>query len=110
MAYGDRLVAEVGAVDAVVDTVGGQALAQSACLVRDPARLVSITDAQAVLRHGGRYVFVRPDGAGLARLGELAETGALRIEVQQEFPLAAAADAHRLIQDGHVRGKLVLTV
>jgi len=110
VAYGDRLVAEVGAVDAVVDTVGGQALAQSACLVRDPARLVSITDAQAVLRHGGRYVFVRPDGAGLARLGELAETGALRIEVQQEFPLAAAADAHRLIQDGHVRGKLVLTV
>ena len=110
VAYGDRLVAEVGAVDAVVDTVGGQALAQSACLVRDPARLVSITDAQAVLRHGGRYVFVRPDGPGLARLGELAETGALRIEVQQEFPLAAAADAHRLIQDGHVRGKLVLTV
>jgi NADPH:quinone reductase-like Zn-dependent oxidoreductase len=30
--------------------------------------------------------------------------------VQQSFPLERAADAHALLEDGHVRGKLVLTV
>ncbi|OLB75127.1 MAG: alcohol dehydrogenase [Actinobacteria bacterium 13_2_20CM_2_71_6] len=115
--YGAGLVEEVaalvgddGRVDAVLDTVGGDTLVQSLRLVRDPARHVSITDAQRVQAQGGRYVFVRPDGAGLARLADLAESGALTVEVQQEFPLAQAADAHRLIQTGHVRGKLVLSV
>jgi NADPH:quinone reductase-like Zn-dependent oxidoreductase len=34
----------------------------------------------------------------------------LRVEVQQTFPLAQAVDAHRLLEGGHVRGKVVLTV
>ena len=117
VAYGAGLVDEVaalvggdGRVDAVLDTVGGEALAQSARLVRDPRRHVSIIDPQRVRAQGGRYVFVRPDGPGLARLADLAASGALRVEVQREFPLAEAADAHRLSQTGHVRGKLVLSV
>jgi NADPH:quinone reductase-like Zn-dependent oxidoreductase len=32
------------------------------------------------------------------------------VEVEREFPLAEAADPHRLPEAGHVRGKLVLTV
>ena len=79
-------------------------------LVRDPARVASIVDAAHVLVHGGRYVFVRPDGAQLARLAELADRGALTVEVERELPLTEAADAQRLSQDGHVRGKLVLSV
>jgi NADPH:quinone reductase-like Zn-dependent oxidoreductase len=115
--YGPRLVDEVAAlaggdwrVDAALDTVGGEALTQSFRLVRDPARVVSIVDAVHGLALGGRYVFVRPDGAQLARLAELADCGQLAVEVDQELPLAEAADAHRLSQDGHVRGKLVLSV
>lgn len=115
LAYGDGLVEEVarlvgrdGRVDAVVDTVGGTATEQSARLVREPTRHVSIANAQAVHAQGGRYVFVRPDGLGLSHLAELTERGALRVEVAREFPLAEAARAHELIQGGHVRGKLVL--
>jgi NADPH:quinone reductase-like Zn-dependent oxidoreductase len=115
VSYGDdlvdtvaRLVGGDGRVDAVFDTIGGTATEQSARLVREPARHVSITNAQAVHAQGGRYVFVRPDGVGLSHLAELAERGALRVEVAREFPLAEAARAHELIQGGHVRGKLVL--
>jgi NADPH:quinone reductase-like Zn-dependent oxidoreductase len=117
VSYGDSLVDEVtalvggdGRVDAVFDTVGGTALEQSARLVREAERHVSITDAQTVHAQGGRYVFVRPDGLGLSHLAELAERGALRVEVAREFPLAEAAHAHEVQQGGHVRGKLVLTV
>jgi NADPH:quinone reductase-like Zn-dependent oxidoreductase len=115
--YGDGLPARVaelvggdGRVDAALDFVGGLALAQSAALVRDPARHVSIVDANGVLGQGGRYVFVKPDAARLAWLGELAAAGQLRVEVQQAFPLERAAEAHRLVQGGHVRGKVVLTL
>ncbi len=114
--YGDGLperVAELvggdGRVDVVVDLVGGQALEQSVELVRDASRHVSIVDPERVLAQGGRYVFVRPDSNQLGWLGELIDQGRLRVVVQRTFPLAQAAEAHRLAQEGHVRGKLVLT-
>ncbi|GIH17405.1 NADP-dependent oxidoreductase [Rugosimonospora africana] len=105
-----QLVGGDGKVDAAVDYIGGEALAQSLLVVRDPARHGSIVDSRGVLDQGGRYTFVRPDGDGLAYLGTLVAEGALRIEVAQEFPLAQAADAQRLVAGGHVRGKVVLTV
>jgi NADPH:quinone reductase-like Zn-dependent oxidoreductase len=117
--YGDGLEARVvelaggdGKVDVALDFVPGssEALDASARLVRDPARLVSIGDPAKVRGLGGRYVFVRADSQQLTWLGELADAGALRVEVQQTFPLEAAADAHRLLAAGHVRGKLVLEV
>ena len=98
-----------GRVDAVLDYVGGRALEQSPELVRDPGRQVSIIDP-GVREQGGRYVFVRPESAQLTWLGGLAASGDLRVEIAREFPLAEAARAHRLLEEGHVRGKLVLTV
>jgi NADPH2:quinone reductase len=41
---------------------------------------------------------------------EHCERGDLRIEVAETFPLELAADAHRRIEEGHTRGKLVLTM
>ncbi|MET8630075.1 zinc-binding dehydrogenase [Kitasatospora sp. NPDC004669] len=37
------------------------------------------------------------------------EAGALRLEVAEALPLERAAEAHRLVATGHVRGKVVLT-
>jgi len=85
-----------------------QALAASPALVHDPARHVSVVDPATVLEQGGRYVFVRPDAEGLAWLAERAADGRITVEIQQVFDLAAAPDAHRLLEEGHVRGKLVL--
>ncbi len=98
-----------GRVDVVLDLVGGDALRQPPALVRNPARHASIVDP-AVKEQGGRYVFVRPSGEQLETLGGLAEVGRLRVQVAREVPLAEAADAHRLQEEGHVRGKIVLTV
>jgi NADPH:quinone reductase-like Zn-dependent oxidoreductase len=36
--------------------------------------------------------------------------GTIRPLIAQSFPFERAADAHRLSEEGHVRGKLVLTV
>jgi len=57
------------------------------------------------------YIFVRPSGYDLGEhITPLVQAGGLRVHVQERFPLERAADAHERIEDGHVRGKLVLTL
>jgi NADPH:quinone reductase-like Zn-dependent oxidoreductase len=97
-------------VDAVLDLVGGPALEDAPKQVRDSARIASIVDAQTALAQGGRYVFVRPDRDGLDALARLADEGRLRVEVARVMPLDEIADAHRLSEEGHVRGKVVVTI
>jgi enoyl reductase len=54
----------------------------------------------------------RPTGersaAKLAELTRLHGEGRLRIVVQAAFPLVEASAAHREVEAGHVRGKVVL--
>jgi NADPH:quinone reductase-like Zn-dependent oxidoreductase len=52
----------------------------------------------------------QPSGADLTHLAGLLDAGSLRAAVARTFPLEAAADAHRLLEGGHVRGKLVIVV
>ncbi|MFJ4084105.1 NADP-dependent oxidoreductase [Streptomyces iakyrus] len=96
-------------VDAVFDTVGGDALKVSANLLAPEGRLVSIADND-VVNYGGRYYFVRPVAQDLQRLADLAEQGVVSVHVDATFPLERAADAHRLNQEGRTRGKIVVTV
>lgn len=97
-------------VDAAVDYIGGDAITQSAALAKNSARTASNVDPKAIAEVGGLYCFVHPDSIQLATLTCLVADGTVVVEVQQSLPLDQAADAHRLQEEGHVRGKLVLTV
>jgi NADPH:quinone reductase-like Zn-dependent oxidoreductase len=46
----------------------------------------------------------------LAQIGDLIESGRFSLLVGQTFPLTDIADAHRVGEEGHVRGKLVLLI
>ncbi|MER7332145.1 MULTISPECIES: zinc-binding dehydrogenase [unclassified Micromonospora] len=72
--------------------------------------MISTADPEHVARLGGSYVFVKPSSADLSLLGGLVDAGRLTVHVARTFPLAQAADAHRLVETGHVRGKVVLEV
>jgi NADPH:quinone reductase-like Zn-dependent oxidoreductase len=96
-------------VDAVLDLVGGDTLADAPQQVKDPSRIVSIVDP-VVNEMGGRYVFVRPDQHDLEELARMADAGQLRVPIAKAFPLEQLADAHRLVAGGHVRGKVVITL
>jgi NADPH:quinone reductase-like Zn-dependent oxidoreductase len=50
------------------------------------------------------------DPGAMNRLGQLVERGVLTPRVSRVFPLEQAADAHRLLETGGVRGRLVLEV
>jgi enoyl reductase len=47
--------------------------------------------------------------ARLAELAQLHTDGTLRIHIERAYPFAEAAQAHRDVETGHVRGKIVLT-
>lgn len=112
--YGEGLAERVRGiapegVDAVFDTVGGETLKVSAQLLAPGGRLASIADPD-VTEYGGRYWFVRPDAEDLTKLARLADQGAVSVHVDRTFPLERTAEAQRLSQEGHARGKIVVTV
>ncbi len=53
---------------------------------------------------------VRANGAQLAQLGGLIEDGTIRVAIDSTFPLQDAQAAHKRAAEGHLRGKIVLTV
>ncbi|MFJ6443172.1 NADP-dependent oxidoreductase [Streptomyces sp. NPDC091649] len=115
VAYGNGLVERVRelapeGVDAVFDASGRGALPASIELRGGTTdRIVTIADGNAAelgvaFSSGGGG----PSAERLAEHARLAESGELRVEIAQVFPLADAASAHSLSEGGHVRGKLVL--
>lgn len=53
---------------------------------------------------------VKPRGGELEKIGALIEVGKVRPVVEKVFSLEQIADAHRLSEQGHVRGKLAVEV
>jgi enoyl reductase len=118
VSYGQGLADRVRAaaprgVDTALDAAGSpEALPASLSLVADKQRIGTIAwQAQAAADElGVRRLFTEPNAAQLGELLDLCSAGTLRVEVQQTYPLEEAAEAHRVIQAGHVRGKLVFTI
>lgn len=114
VAYGDGLTDRVRAaapdgVDVALDASGTEpALHASLALVDDRDRIGTVAFQPAADRLGVRRLSTERSATRLAELTELSAAGRLRVTIQQAYPLAEAAAAHRAIETGHVRGKLVL--
>ena len=98
-----------GRVDAVFDVAGKTPVEELISLVPEPSQVLSIANfaaAQAGARVTGGGADSHPMEA-LALVAELLAQNKLVIKVQT-FPFHRAAEAYRISQAGHVRGKLVL--
>jgi NADPH:quinone reductase-like Zn-dependent oxidoreductase len=108
-----RLLADSGA-DAALDLFGAEDREQAFASLRPGGRLASVAQPPPEPRDGHHevhYIFVRPSGYDLGEhITPLIAEGGLRPHVEATFPLENAAEAHERIEQGHVRGKLVLTV
>ncbi|GAB3193180.1 NADP-dependent oxidoreductase [Nesterenkonia suensis] len=113
LTYGEGLEERVrelapAGVTAVADFAGG-VLQQTLAVLAEGGRHVSIADP-AVEEHGGRWVWVRPDGQKLAQLLTKVADGTLRVEIDRHVPLEQAAEAMRHNQSGDGSGKIILDV
>ena len=106
----DRVRAAAGGrVDAVFDVAGKTPIEELIRLVSEPSEVLSIanfTAAQAGARVTGGDADSSPMQA-LAEVAVLLAQNKLVIKVQT-YPFGRAAEAYRISQSGHVRGKLVL--
>jgi NADPH:quinone reductase-like Zn-dependent oxidoreductase len=110
----DRQVSDLDSVIDFTGRYGERSLAvmrPGATLVSVPSgvkpELVELADSQHKRATG---ILVEPDPVGLAGLCDLIEQGKLEVEVGEVFDLERAADAHRVAEDSHGAGKIVLRV
>lgn len=103
-------------VDVVIDTVGGDVLANSYGLLRRGGTLVTMAGQPDEEIARARGIKVESPGraaeAGpiLRQIGDLLETGQIKPVVGKVMPLAAASQAQALSETGHGRGHVVLHV
>ena len=55
-------------------------------------------------------LLAKPDNADLAFVKQLLETGKIVPVIDRRYPLSETADALRYLEEGHARGKVVMTV
>jgi NADPH2:quinone reductase len=113
---GQALALAGGPVDAIAALVGGPHLAAAFGALRPGGQIASIAtpdldidqllDANITF-HG---VLIGDDGDRTRRLAAQLADGSLRAVVSHELPLGEAAQAHRILEQGHAGGKIVLRV
>ncbi len=102
-------------IDLVFDMIGGETQVKSLTVLKPGGILVStvgIRDMEALQAkgiHGEQYMAKSlPDQ--LKQLAELIDAGKIKPVIAQVMPLKDAARAHRISEEGHTRGKIVLKV
>jgi NADPH:quinone reductase-like Zn-dependent oxidoreductase len=116
VAYGDgvadRIRQVAGQVDAFIDTVGADYIELALELGVEPSRIDTIVRFDAVAQYG-----IKAEGSAagasasvLAELAGLIVKGELEVPIARTFPLSGVQDAYRYLAQGHVRGKVILTV
>jgi NADPH:quinone reductase-like Zn-dependent oxidoreductase len=105
----------ISGCDAVFDTVGGDVAQQSFAVLRPGGRAAFIASgAQAPKPERGDVTSLRPAigraRAPLERIADLVAAGIVRPPEVKLFRLSQAAEAHRVSEGRHFRGKLVFAV
>jgi NADPH:quinone reductase-like Zn-dependent oxidoreductase len=102
-------------IDLVFDTIGGETQAKSIKVMKHGAILVSTVGIQgkealnAKGIHGVQYM-AQSIPEQLRLLAHLIDTRKIRPVIARIMPLKEAPEAHRISEEGHTRGKIVLKV
>ena len=107
--------AKLSDIDLVIDTRGGKVQQDSIKVLKPHGVLVStvgIQDPEALKAKDirGAAFMAQSLPSDLGQIAELIDSGVVIPVVSRIFPLEQAADAQRLVESGHTRGKVVLQV
>ncbi|NGO13534.1 NADP-dependent oxidoreductase [Streptomyces sp. HC44] len=105
-------------VDVALDLIGGDYGPRTLNTLRPGGLLISALPGSLGLSpedvegRGMRFAVVQaePSGTRLQKIASLLANDRIRIHVDVVLPFAEAAKAHELVESGHTKGKLVLTL
>lgn len=114
--YSEPSWQQAGPWDLILDLMGGSVGVMALSLLAPGGRLVTVpTNTAAQLQQAGAEqgctvlpMRVNPDAGQLRQLATLVDAGILKLHVSATFPLRDAAAAHRQIESGRTRGKIIL--
>lgn len=95
-------------VDAALDAAGRGALEASVLLIENRNRIGTLVDFELAPKLGVKSIRSQRSVNRLKELAELYAADGLNIHIRNSYPLEKAADAHREVETGHGRGKVVL--
>jgi len=106
----DRIRQAVPKVTAFIDTFGADYVEQALELGVEPSRIDTIANFPAIEKYGvkGEGNAAGASAAVLAELAGLVAAGNLEVPIAATFPLDQVQDAYRQLEQGHLRGKIVL--
>ena len=107
----------VQGLDLVVDALGGPTSGRFLRTLKPggalfPVYPLGFADAEEAAKRDVTVsaTQVRSSGAQLAQLAPLLNDGKIRVVIDSTYPLAEARKAHERAAEGHIQGKIVLTV
>jgi len=115
--YGEGMAERVRAlapdgVDVALDVAGSGVLPDLIDLAGGPQNVVTLADFAGSKEHGVLFSngFHGHAFHALAEVGTLIDAGRFWLPVERTYPLTDIAEAHRVSENGHVRGRLVLVL
>ena len=103
-------------IDVVFDLAAGETQDRSWAVLREGGIMVSTLvepdkgKAAAVKARSAPRYTAQPNAAQLGQIGDLIEAGKVKVVVSETFPLEQVRAAHERLEQGGVRGKIVLTL
>ena len=106
---------ELSDYDLVFDMLGGETMTESFKVLKRDGTMVSIKGQDIddlATKYGVRFefIFMTPDGAMLAELGDLISNGSVKPIIDSEFPLNEITAAYDQLDTGRTVGKIVVAV
>lgn len=111
----ERFEEKMQDIDLVLDTIGGDIQFRSLQVLRPAGRLVTTLRAEYEKEARSRNIslisFVTDSlPTELREIGEIIDAGQAKPVISRIFPLKEAAEAQRLSETGHARGKIILSI
>jgi NADPH:quinone reductase-like Zn-dependent oxidoreductase len=109
-----RFEEHTGKIDLVLDLISGETQERSWAVLKESggalvSTLTEPSKAEA-RRHKARALrmVVKVKGDQLSKIASLVATGRVAVTIAKAFPLKKVGDAHRCLENDHVRGKVIL--
>ncbi len=109
-----RFEEHTGEIDLVLDLVSGDTQTRSWDVLKPSGGAIVSTLSQPAKREAAKHsarglrMVVKADSVELAQIAKLVADGRVKVMIDRVFPLKKAAEAHRYLEKGRVRGKIAL--